>query len=199
MDKRNVIYLVDLENIGTKALCQHIKRNAEAEYIVFHSDSTSTPWSILEQIPDMLKITFVDCKGGGNNAMDFCISATAGRMSCQPGIRIIILSDDKGYDSMLYMLHHKGVRITREGVPGSQKVKTDEDVLIKDRGPREHVPIIKAIRKEVPRKYQEDVIDILPGAINRTEAYEMLQAILPSDIATSIYHKLKIHIPRVKE
>lgn len=197
--KKNITYLVDLENIGTKALCQHIKRNADAEYVIFHSDSTSSPWSILEQAPDTLRISFIDCRGGGNNAMDFCICATAGRMSCQSGNYIVILSNDKGYDPMLYMLHHNGVRITREGIPGSQNTKTDGIIEAKDHGSRENVSVVKAIRKEVPLKYQDDVINALTMAANRKETYEMLQTILPQSIAVDIYHKLKTYIPKAKK
>lgn len=190
MEHKNITYLVDLENIGIKALCHQIENDSESDYIVFHSDATSSPGSILEQVPDTLKISFVDCRKGGNNAMDFCISAMAGCLSLTTGQHIVILSDDKGYDPVLYMLHQKGVRITRQGTGSKQS----DDV--KDRGWRENVPIIKAIRESVPKKYQEDVIAVLPSAVSRAQAHEILQSVLPEKMVADVYRKLKKHIPK---
>lgn len=190
----DTIYLVDLENVGTKVLYQHIKHNEDAEYIVFCSDSTSTPGSILEHVPSMLHITFIDCQTGGNNAMDFCICATAGRLSVEAGKTIKILSDDKGYDPMLYILHRQGVRISRENT--AYQPESVIDPPENNQQWRENIPIIKAIREHVPKQYQQEMIAVLPGAINKKEAHEMLQIILPQKMVADIYKKLKKYIPK---
>lgn len=80
-----ITYLVDLENIGTKFLFQHIEEHEKASYMIFYSDATSAPGIILEHISQDAAVTFVDCKTGGNNAMDFCICAAAGRLSTKIG------------------------------------------------------------------------------------------------------------------
>ena len=48
----------------------------------------------------------------------------------------------------------------------------------------------------MPKKYQNDVIAVLPGAISRKEAHEMLQAVLPQRMVQDVYRKLKKHIPQ---
>lgn len=189
----NPVYLVDLENIGTQALYHHIEKHREGEYIIFHSDSTASPGTILEKIPEDVKVSFVDCRSGGNNAMDFCICTMAG-MLADSGRGIKILSNDKGYDPILYMLHQRGIRIARECTPDHPSAQNAQ--AQKDLGWRENIPIIKAIRAAVPRQYQEDVIAVLPGAVSRKEAHEMLQAVLPAKIVAETYRKLKKHIPR---
>lgn len=191
------IYLVDLENVGTKFLYQHAEHHKDAEYVIFHSDSTSAPGVMLDNLPLELDTKFVDCRSGGNNAMDFCICAMAGQLSNEPGKLIRILSDDKGYDPILYMLHQQGVRIVREGSTYQQETGSgDKNTSEEIPAWRENVPIIKAIRACVPKKYQHEVIGTLPGAVNRKEAHEMLQAILPQKMVPEIYKKLKKHIPR---
>ena len=61
---------------------------------------------------------------------------------------------------------------------------------------RENIPIIKAIREHVPKQYQQEMIAVLPGAINKKEAHEMLQIILPQKMVADIYKKLKKYIPK---
>ena len=100
-------------------------------------------------------------------------------------------SGGKGYDPMLNMLHQEGIRISRKKAGNSVSVNGDL-------GPREHVPIIRAIRQNVPKKYQDDCIAVLPGAPNRKRAHEMLQSILPPEIVAGTYKKLKKHIPKEK-
>ncbi len=190
----NTVYLVDLENIGTKILYQHVGDHRNVEYIIFHSDSTTAPGTILDNIPADVKVSFVDCRSGGNNAMDFCICTMAGILAAEGRQMIRILSDDKGYDPILYMLHHRGVRIIREST--YQAVPKQADSHKPDQSYRENLPIIKAIRATVPKRYQEEVIGVLPGAVSRKEAHEMLQAILPAPAVADIYKKLKKHIPK---
>lgn len=193
------IYLVDLENVGTKVVCRHAECHKDAKYVIFHSDNTSTPGAMLDSLPQELDVRFVDCRSGGNNAMDFCICALAGQLSREPGKLIRILSDDKGYDPVLHMLHQQGVRIIREGSTYQQDAGSDNTKAVqKEEIPkyRENVPIIRAIRACVPKKYQNDVIAVLPGAISRKEAHEMLQAVLPQRMVQDVYRKLKKHIPQ---
>lgn len=192
--KHQITYLVDLENVGTKLLYQHVEHNTDAEYVVFCSESTSSPSVILENIPVDLKISFVDCETHAANAMDFCISAEAGRLSMISDKLIRILSDDKGYDPMLHMLHRKGVRIVRETT--YEPVKKDMTLVNEEQ--KENTALIKAIRTNVPQKYQKDVLAVLPDALNRKEAHELLQAILPDKMVSGIYKKLKKQIPQEK-
>lgn len=190
----NKACLVDLENVGANALYQYINGHQDCEYIIFHSDNTPSPGVILEEIPETVKVSFVDCRSGGNNAMDFCICAMAG-MLAKDGCIMKILSNDKGYDPILYMLHQRGIRIKRENTPehlSAANIPAHKDIPEW----RENVPIIKAIRSSVPRQYQNEVIAVLPGAVSRKEAHEMLQAILPQKIVAETYRKLKKHIPR---
>ena len=189
--ERRTIYLVDLENIGQTLLYEQIESEPKSTYIIFYSIATLAPGAILEHIPEDVDVKFVDCYSGGNNAMDFCICAAAGRLSIEHGCSIRILSDDKGYDPMLNMLHQEGIRISRKKAGNNVSVNGDP-------GPREHVPIIRAIRQNVPKKYQDDCIAVLPGAPNRKRAHEMLQSILPPEIVAGTYKKLKKHIPKEK-
>ena len=203
-DTSDIVYLVDLENTGTKILYQHIKQNENAGYIVFCSENTLTPGSILEKVPNTLHITFVDCHSGGNNAMDFCICATAGQLADKKGRQIRILSDDKGYDPMLYMLQQQGVRIRRETTAAYQPVQKTghKDIILTEQvaedhtKPQKNTSMIKAIRKQVPKRYQEELIKVIPGALNRQEAHELLQAILPRKMVDDVYKRLKRYIPK---
>lgn len=203
----NFTYLVDLENICAKPLYQYAKQHQDAEYIVFYSDNTSGPSSILEGLPDNVRVSFIDCRTGGNNAMDFCISTMAGRLSVNRMTKIKILSNDKGYDPMIRMLQEQGTRITREGVEyqhdrGEEKepvpVENPSDSQIVDQlvDYANQQDIKDIIRKGVPKKYQGQLTEAIISAIDRKEAHEMCQAILPNGLATSIYRKLRKHIPK---
>lgn len=189
-----IVYLVDLENVGTKLLCQHIRQHQDASYVIFYSDSTSAPDAILERIPETVSVTFTYCRTGGKNAMDFCICAAAGRMSVGTGAVMRILSNDKSYDLMFHMLHEQGIRISREIVACQQAKGPDPSSANSDW--RDNVPIIAAIKANVPKQYWNDVIAVIPGAVSRKEAHEMLQAILPQKIVAGVYNKLKKHIPK---
>lgn len=188
----NVTYLVDLENIGTKSLYQHVKDNLEEEYLIFYSNSTSTPNSMLKHLPDMLNVSFIDCKSGGNNAMDFCISMMAGKLSTNRYRKLRILSSDKGYDPMVCMLQEQGVRIERESVTYQSET---ENVHLPVEEPNEYT-LRNAIRKYVPKKYQNDMAKAIVNVISRKEAHEICQAILPKSMATDVYKKLRKYIPK---
>lgn len=193
----NTAYLVDLENIGMTPLCRHVQQHPDAEYVIFHSDGTPPPGHILEQLPDNVRVTFTDCKAGGNNAMDFCICAAAGRMSAYSAVKVRILSNDKGYDPMVHMLQGQGVRIAREPVTYRSKPA--------DPGTGQHCVTDKAgitavIRKNVPKKeFQDVLIQKISGAANRKEAYEICQALLPDNLAVDIYRKLRKYVPKEEE
>lgn len=189
----NITYLVDLENIGTKPLCQYVVNHQEGEYIVFYSDNTSMPGTVLEELPDTISISFISCKTGGNNAMDFCICAMAGNLSAYKTRKIKILSNDKGYDTMIRMLQDQGTRITRECVTYNPE---QEETPASDINNSNRFDIEDVIRKHVPKKYQNEMMKAIPNVINRKEAHEMCQIILPKNLATDIYRKLRRYIPR---
>lgn len=182
-----ILYLVDFENIGGKALYQHIEQHSEAEYVIFCSDATATPESVMTHLPLLSRVQFVNCRTGENNAMDFCICAMAGRLSVHHRSWIKILSKDRGYDAMLHLLQEQGIRILRETVESKAEtgIKSPKDT-----------PLFLAIRSNVPKKYQEEVLNVLSGAVSRKEAHEMLQAVLPAKMASNIYQKLRKHIPK---
>lgn len=188
-------YLVDLENVGAKALCQHVMHHLGAKYIVFYSESTPGPGTILEQIPETLLIQFVDCKTGGNNAMDFCICAVAGALGTETGKIIKILSDDKGYDSMIYMLQQEGVRISRETTTYQPEPEPNGSPEEKQAW-LENLPIVKAIRANIPKRYQDELIEKLRGASSRKQAHEIIQTVVPQKMVADTYKKLKKHIPK---
>lgn len=197
MDLHNildVIYLVDLENVGHNILYEHMKEHIDAEYIVFCSENTAQPDTVLENIPVSVRVKFTDCITG-SNAMDFCICAEAGRLSICARKTIRILSDDKGYDAMLHMMRRQGVRISRESTmqqssPEPEGHDGNETTL------KENTSIVRAIRANVPKKYQEEVIRALRYIPNRKEAHERLQAILPAKMVPDIYKKLRKYIPK---
>lgn len=197
MNKLSVICLVDLENIGTRALVKRMEKHPADEYIVFYSESTSTPETLLVHIPENVSVRFIGCRTGTNNAMDFCICTVAGQESLNRYKRIIILSDDKGYDAILPVLHCQGVRVSRETVetPDTSNISDTSNTSGGTPDWRENIPIIKAIRKYVPKEYQDDAIRLIPGVVSYSEAHEMLQAILPPKQVQRVYHKLKPHIP----
>lgn len=195
VNESDIIYLVDLENIGSKGLYQHVKQHLNAEYIIFYSDTTTTPGLILDQVAKDLHVTFVDCKTGSNNAMDFCICAMAGRLSINQKKILRILSDDKGYDPMLHILQQQGVCIRREN---SSYPQTSNETSPFNINPKqsENIPIIKEIRACVPKKYQDDIIAELPSAVNRKQAHEILQRNLPQKMVPEIHKRLKKFIPK---
>lgn len=199
----NLTYLVDLENICAKPLYQYAEKHQDGEYIIFYSENTSSPNSILEGLPEEIKVSFVGCKTGGHNAMDFCISGMAGRLSVGRLTKIKILSNDKGYDPVIRMLQEKGTRITREGVSLSPKEGKEGDLNYSNIDPVSDLEdyareqdIKRMIRKSVPKKYQGQMTDAILHAIDRKEAHEMCQAILPDNMATTVYRKLRKYIPR---
>lgn len=182
MRSLTTLCLIDLENIGTKAALRYMDENPEDEYIVFYSEHTLGPDSILRQAADDVSVRFIGCQVGTVNAMDFCICAIAGQESVSRDKRIVILSDDKGYDAILPMMHCQGIRIIRRRLALEPVPEQDNK------------PIMQAIRKHVPKKYQENVLRALPNALSYSEAHEMLQAILPQKLVQSTYLKLKPYI-----
>lgn len=187
----SLLYLVDLENVGANFLYQHAHAHAESEYIVFCSESTPTPGTVLHHVPEALDISFVDCHNDGKNAMDFCISAMAGVLSaCGRPMRI--LSGDKGYDAIFGMLHRQGVRIEREE-------PRHHAVLPKGAGGSplvDNTSLTGAVYKHVPKAYQQAVIAMLPDVYDRKGMHEALQAALPTKLVAATYKKLKKHIPK---
>lgn len=183
------IYLVDLENVGVNFLYQHVQRNADAEYVVFCSESTALPGTVLDNVPDGLSVSFIDCRNGEANAMDFCICAMAGRLSGN-GRPMRILSNDKGYDPMVDMMHRQGIRIKREAAP--RHVPVPDGVA----GQTVSTSLIGAVYTNVPKKYQQAVIEALPGICTRKKMHEALQAALPTKLVADVYKKLKKHIPK---
>lgn len=194
-DTPETIYLVDLENIGVKILPRHMEQHSDSRYIIFYSDSTAMPGVILEQVPQTVRIQFIYCRTGGNNAMDFCISAMAGRLAAVPKVMIKILSNDKGYDPMIHMLQEQGSRIERviaEYVV-TDTSNDDTSVIIDD---VRKEALINAIKRNTEKCYWDRLIKILPDARNRSEAHEMMQAVLPNKMISDLYKKLKKFIPK---
>lgn len=189
----NITYLVDLENIGTKPLHQYAEQNQDAEYIIFYSDNTSMPGTVLELLPETINISFVNCRTGGNNAMDFCICAMAGKLSAYKARKIKILSNDKGYDPMIRMLQEQGTRISRECITYHQE---QEEKPVQSTSNSNICDIETIIKNNVPKKYQNDMLKLIPNAIDRKEAHEMCQVILPKSLSTEVYRKLRKYIPR---
>lgn len=187
----NITYLVDLENIGSKPLYKYIEEHQDGEYIIFYSDNTSSPATMLDELPDMLNVSFVYCKTGSNNAMDFCICAVAGKISAYRTKKMKILSNDKGYEPMVHMLQEQGIRITREDITYQPDIVPVKPLCDMDMGAIEDVII-----KNVPNKYQRDMLKTIPKVISRKEAHEICQVILPKSLATEIYRKLRKHIPK---
>lgn len=194
----DAIYLVDLENIGHKILYQYVENHQNTQYIVFYSENTVSPETILEHIPVSVQVTFIDCKTGANNAMDFCICAMAGQLSADSGKQIAILSDDKGYDAMLHMLSTQGIRISRKSTGQSEpaKKKTKEKNSSKTKNKQNDQSLAAAIRKNVPKQYQENLIIAMSKVTNKSDAHEVCQAILPQKMVSDIYGKLKKYIPK---
>lgn len=189
----NLTYLVDLENIGIKPLRQYVEHGQEGEYIIFYSDNTPMPGALLEQLPDNIHIAFVNCRTGGNNAMDFCICAMAGKLSTDRTGKIKILSNDKGYDAMVRMLQEQGTRITRDGVmshPEQREEPSQSTRSIDENG------IAAIIQKNVPKKYQNMLQNEMLHVMSRKEAHEICQAVLPKSLATEVYRKIKKFIPK---
>lgn len=182
MDGLTTLCLIDLENIGTKTALRYMDEHPENEYIVFYSEHTLGPGSVLMQTAEDVSVRFIGCQAGTVNAMDFCICAIAGQESVSRDKRIVILSDDKGYDAILPMMHCQGIRIKRE------------KVALEPVSGQTNAPIMQAIRKHVPKKYQENVLRALPNALSYSEAHEMLQAILPQKLVQSTYFRLKPYI-----
>lgn len=189
----DMIYLVDLENIGTRTLYKHIGSHPGAWYFVFYSDSTPGPGQMLENIPVMVQVSFVDCKSGSNNAMDFCISAMAGKLSADIRKPMMILSDDKGYDPMLLLLNRQGIRIGREstGHQASCDGNQEKAPMAQDMS-----PLVRAVRANVPKQYQDDLVASLTDGMCRSDMHEACQRILPEKMVSDIYKKLKKHIPK---
>lgn len=197
-DTPETIYLVDLENIGAKILPRYMEQHPDASYIVFYADSTPAPGSILEQVPHAVKIQFVYCRTGGNNAMDFCICAMAGRLVVIPKAMIKVLSNDKGYDPMIRMLQEQGSRIERviaeyAITDVSDKSDSNPGTIVDDARKQD---LINAIKRNTEKCYWDRLIKILPDARNRSEAHEMMQAVLPNKMISDLYKKLKKFIPK---
>lgn len=180
------IYLVDLENIGQTALYDFVKQNPEEEFVIFYSDKTTSPGIILEHVPENLIISFVLCESGSDNAMDFCICTTAGLIASKDFQKIVIISDDKGYDPAVHMLQQKGMRIKRENT-----AQADDGQM-----PCLNGRITKVVFENVPKRYQNEVFEALKNVSGRKAVHEMLQKIMPQTTAAETYNKLKKYIPK---
>lgn len=107
-------YLIDYENLPkdiVKNLCEKNK-NQNYWYLVFYSDKTAPPQTILETVPESTTIRFQYCYNGTDNALDFQLIATVAQMSAKhPNIKYIIISDDKGYTPAVRMLQEQGLKV----------------------------------------------------------------------------------------
>ena len=115
------IYLIDYENTRAGILGEMEGAAPEGSlFLVFYSEQTRTPEKILAALSWEPDVRFIDCRAGVHDAMDFQITAMAGRLSAlYPHTRYVIVSGDTGYDPAVRMLQEYGIRITRMTAPAS--------------------------------------------------------------------------------
>lgn len=113
------IYLIDYENTRAGILDEMEGTAPEGSlFLVFYSEQTRTPEKILDSLSWDPDVRFIDCKAGVHDAMDFQITAMAGRLSSlYPRTRYVIVSGDTGYDPAVRMLQEYGIHITRMAAP----------------------------------------------------------------------------------
>lgn len=109
------IYFIDYENTKAEVLDDMEGVAPEGSlFLVFYSEHTRMPDKVLDSLSWDPDVWFIDCRDGSHDAMDFQITAMAGRLSAlYPHARYTILSGDTGYDPAIRMLQEYGVRIFR--------------------------------------------------------------------------------------
>lgn len=109
------IYLIDFENTRSEILDEMECMAPEGSlFLVFYSAQTRTPGKVLDSMSWEPDVRFINCRAGVHDAMDFQITAMAGRLSAlYPHNRYVIVSGDTGYDPAVRMLQEYGVRISR--------------------------------------------------------------------------------------
>lgn len=117
--------LVDYENVQPSLT--RFASDTAMQFLVFvgpHQEKISFELvSLLQSLGDRAR--YIKVVRQGTNALDFHIALFAGKISeSQPDASVIIISNDKGYDSMIGFMRQSGFDISREGVQmGKQKPK----------------------------------------------------------------------------
>lgn len=143
MNKKNAVWLVDLENTGGRwAGAAHLFRPGDTVAIFWSDKSCDVNMKSLPSVPG-LKYMFVPCSNGTPNALDFQLSAWLGRMSVlEPDAAFVILSKDKGYAPLAQFLEQEsGIKVTLvdpapEARPGAALADSRrEQIIPEDPGP----------------------------------------------------------------
>lgn len=115
-------FYVDTENLNYNEWSQHLVNLSKQDVIIFmvseHSANLSLKDALigLMNICESCKIEIYHCNNGLPNAMDFCLVSVFGRfIERAPKSKHIILSDDKGYDSVVEMYSEQGYKVERCG------------------------------------------------------------------------------------
>lgn len=114
-----VIYLVDTENVGSGWMQLFPELHSDDDVLLFYTkNSKSYSMATIRQLMKIpAELHFIHCLNGWANALDFQLCAVAGYLFHQyPDRAYVVVSSDKGFDSMIFFMQAMGQKITRRGV-----------------------------------------------------------------------------------
>lgn len=193
-----VCYFFDVENIGN-ALFDFIKNTTEpnAYYIIFYTNNVRyVNFSDMAALINKgLVINCFECVTG-NNALDFQLCSELGYRIGKYGseVKYVIVSNDKGYDSIIDYWYKRGIIIERIAPVSSSKDKMRKNnnflVLVKDKSTYINILVSKGFNKRLAH----NVISYIESHKNLT--YDMLEQwllkILEENKVIQIMKELKI-------
>lgn len=198
------IYLVDTENVGGQwmRLCSQLQ--TRDKILLFHtSESMKFTFEDMQYLqPYMKQIHMIHCYNGTPNALDFQLSAVNGYLFTSDKVaEYVVVSNDTGYDRMIWFMRGLGQSITRMGITAGLVTPkcVEHPVEIAD---CEYVTVSKiksVLGKKVPMELLQEITDMLntlhnhPEQIKEKNKYvtvnNRLQKICPN--CPGYYKKLK--------
>jgi len=173
------LLLVDYENIGQVEL-EPIPEGVHVLFF-FGASQRSVPTGLLKGALKLGKrFVAVDIEGRGKNALDFHIAFYLGeRLTTSPTQHCMILSNDKGFDSLIKHLSGRGFTVRRVGsirqafgqstsAAGRQTLATVQELAVrwlsgmqKNKRPRKRKGLVAYLESRFGRKLSEPDIQKL--------------------------------------
>lgn len=151
----SITYLVDFENVGNKWADLMEQACASDTAVIFYSENS--PKALLDQMEAMdrkgVRISFRKCEAGPNG-LDFQLASEMGFMIGRDmKDRFVVLSDDRGYDTLIAYWSRSGIHVSRVGtgltIEGMSALEAKTSVTAWLEGPMEAMGLMDSGRSHV--------------------------------------------------
>lgn len=195
--KTMINYLIDSENVGVRWI-PYLKENIKKtdRVFLFYTDaSKSIPCKELETLADFIhQIKTIYCENGTPNALDFQLCSYLGYL-----VRIgtkstyCILTQDKGYDAVVYFWKEKGIHIYRYGdFIEEPELKQIQDVSKLKKNFLPPLGSLLSLKKNNPTLKR--IIEIVKCTASSKEVKALFHSSFGKKQGTKYYQKIEKHL-----